>query len=186
MNQSATLRKLVSKPLPAAALYLAITGLLMFVVVSSLGDLLSQRADVAASAATLEQLEGRRPGAARTQDSIAGAPSGSPFLEGATVTVAGAAMLQRVSAAVTKLGGNVLSSQVDLHGTQAKAGFLSIIANCEIDQPGLQQLLYDLEAGMPFLFVDQLVVEAPPSFASSGEGKLRVQLAVSGQWRGSK
>jgi general secretion pathway protein M len=50
----------------------------------------------------------------------------------------------------------------------------------------LQQLLYDVEAGMPFLFVDQLVVQAPASIAASGDGKLRILLAVSGQWRGAK
>jgi len=186
MSQVATLRKLLTAPLPAAALYLGVTVLLTFVIASSLTDILSKRADVAASAAMLEQFEGRRPAAARAQAPGGAEPSGSPFLEGATVTVAGAALLQRVTAAVTKLGGNVLSSQVDLQGTQSKTGFLTIIASCDIDQPGLQQLLYDIEAGMPFLFVDQLVVQAPGSFAASGEGKLRILLAVSGQWRGAK
>jgi general secretion pathway protein M len=185
MNQVATLRKLLTAPLPAAALYLGVMVLLMFLIVSTLTDILSKRADVAASAAMLEQFEGRRPASVRAQASGAG-PSGSPFLEGATVTVAGAALLQRVTAAVTKLGGNVLSSQVDLQGTQSKTGFLTIIASCDIDQLGLQQLLYDVEAGMPFLFVDQLVVQAPASFAGSGDGKLRILLAVSGQWRGAK
>jgi general secretion pathway protein M len=37
---------------------------------------------------------------------------------------------------------------------------------------------------MPFLFVDQLSVQA--TSASSGEGKLRVLLAVSGQWKVGK
>jgi general secretion pathway protein M len=160
--------------------------LLLFLVASSLSDIFSKRADVAASATMLEQFEGRRPAAVRAQAPDGAGPAGSPFLEGATVTVAGAALLQRVTAAVTKLGGNVLSSQVDLQGTQSKAGFLTIIASCDIDQPGLQQLLYDVEAGMPFLFVDQLVVQAPASFAASGDGKLRILLAVSGQWRGAK
>jgi len=95
-------------------------------------------------------------------------------------------LLQRVSAAVTKLGGNVLSSQVELQGSQSKAGFLSIIASCEIDQPGLQRLLYDIEAGMPYLFIDQLVLQSPPNFAASGEGRLRVLLTVSGQWQNPK
>jgi general secretion pathway protein M len=185
MNQVATLRKLLTAPLPAAALYLGVMVLLMFLIVSTLTDILSKRADVAASAAMLEQFEGRRPASVRGQAPGTG-PSGSPFLEGATVTVAGAALLQRVTAAVTKLGGNVLSSQVDLQGTQSKTGFLTIIASCDIDQSGLQQLLYDVEAGMPFLFVDQLVVQAPASFAGSGDGKLRILLAVSGQWRGAK
>jgi general secretion pathway protein M len=47
-------------------------------------------------------------------------------------------------------------------------------------------LLYDIEAGMPFLFIDQLVVQAPGTFATSGEGKLRILLGVSGQWQGAK
>jgi general secretion pathway protein M len=185
MNQAASLRQWLTAPLPAAALYLGVMILLLFVIGGSLSDVLSLRADVTSSAAMLEQLEGRS-AAIRGQVGGIAPPSGSPFLEGATVTVAGAALLQRVSAAVTKLGGNVLSSQVDLQGTQSKNGFLSIIASCEIDQPGLQQLLYNLEAGMPFLFVDQLVVQSPASFAASGEGKLRILLAVSGQWRGGK
>jgi general secretion pathway protein M len=113
-------------------------------------------------------------------------PAGSAFLEGATVTIAGAALIQRVAGAVTKFGGNVLSTQVELKGTQSKAGFLSILASCEIDHVGLQQLLYDLEAGMPFLFIDQLIVQAPSTLSSSGSGKLRILLAVSGQWQEAK
>src|ERR1700724_2336058 len=101
--------------------------LLVFVIVGSLTDILSKRADVAASAAMLEQFEGRRPASVRAQ-APCGGPSGSPFLEGATVTVAGAALLQRVTAAVTKLGGNVLSSQVDLQSTQSKSVFVTTIA----------------------------------------------------------
>jgi general secretion pathway protein M len=186
MNQVATLRRLLTSPLPAVTLYLGVMILLLFVIGSSLTDILDKRADVAASAVMLEQFEGRRPVAIRGLAAGVTAPSGSPFLEGATVTVAGAALLQRVSAAVIKLGGNVLSSQVELQGSQSKTGFLTIIASCDISQPGLQQLLYDLEAGMPFLLVDQLVVQAPASFAASGEGKLRVLLTVSGQWEGAK
>ena len=189
MNQTASLKRILAAPLPGATLYLALLILFLFVVVGSLADIVGRRADIAASGAMLEQFEGRRPAAVRGQ--AAGiAPLGSPFLQGQTVTVAGANLLQRVTSAVTRLGGKVLSSQVDLQapqqGTQSKAGFLGVIASCEIDQPGLQQLLYDLEAGMPFLFVDQLVVEAPVSVAESGAGKLRVLLTVSGQWQGNK
>ena len=186
MNQVATLRNFLNQPPAAAAGFAAVMALLLFTIISSLSDVLSQRAQVIASTAMLEQLEGRRPATARSETGGIAAPDGSPFLEGATVTVAGAALLQRVTAAVTKRGGSVLSSQEDLQGTQAKAGFLSVIASCEIDQPGLQQLLYDLEAGMPFLFIDQLVVQAPSNFGTSTEGKLRVLLTVSGQWKGDK
>ena len=186
MNQNPTLRRLLATPIFAAGSYLCVMILLLFVIASSFTDVLSQRAGVLNQRAMLEQFEGRKPGAGRGQGAGIAGPVGSPFLEGATVTLAGAALLQRVTAVVTKLGGNVLSSQVDLQGTQAKTGFLTIIASCDIDQPGLQQLLYDLEAGQPFLFVDQLSVQAPATFASSGEGKLRVLLSVSGQWQGAK
>jgi general secretion pathway protein M len=186
MSQTATLRRLLTTPLPAAALYLGAMILLLFVIGSSLTEVLSQRADVAASAAMLEQLEGRGPTAARGQVAGVAGPSGSPLLEGATVTVAGAALLQHVTAAVTRFGGNVLSSQVDLQGTRSKSGFLTVIVSCDIDQPSLQQLLYDVESGMPFLFVDQLVVQIPASLAESRDGKLRILFAVSGQWQGAK
>ena len=187
MNQNRTLRRLLAAPIFAAASYICLMILLLFVSVSSFADLISQRKQVAGLRTMLEQFEGRKkPVVGHGQASAVAAHAGSPFLEGATVTVAGAALLQRVTAAATRLGGNVLSSQIELQGTQAKSGFLTIIASCDIEQSGLQQLLYDLEAGQPFLFVDQLSVQAPASFASSGEGKLRVLLSVSGQWQGAK
>ena len=187
MNQNPTLRRLLATPIFAAASYICVMILLLFVTVSSFADLMSQRRQVAGLRTMLEQFEARKKSAAGDgQAPGVAAHAGSPFLEGATVTVAGAALLQRVTAAATRLGGNVLSSQVELQGTQAKTGFLTIIASCDIEQSGLQQLLYDLEAGQPFLFVDQLSVQAPASFASSGEGKLRVLLSVSGQWQGAK
>jgi general secretion pathway protein M len=186
MNQKLTLRRLLAAPIFAAGSYLGLMLLLLFAIGSSFADVLSQRAEVSNLHTILAQLKGRKPVVPLGQlEDIAG-PAGSPFLEGATITVAGAALLQRVTAEVTKLRGNVLSSQVDLQGIQAKSGFLSIVASFDIDQLGLQQLLYDLEAGQPFLFVEQLSVQVPASLGSSGEGKLRVLLSVSGQWRGAK
>ena len=185
MNLSAPLRKsFVASPIVAALTYASLVCVLVVIVISSIVDILDQRAAVASAAAMLDQLEGRSTAASGRRPADVLMPSGSAFLEGATVTVAGAALLQRVAGAVTKLGGNVLSSQLDLQGTQSKAGFVSMVASCEIEQPALQPLIYDLEAGMPFLFIDQLAVQAPTT--SSGEGKLRILLAVSGQWQGVK
>ena len=41
---------------------------------------------------------------------------------------------------------------------------------------------------MPFLFVDQLDVQAPQttSLNETGSGRIRVVLGVSGQWQGGK
>lgn len=170
-------------PKGAAVVYAMLVGVFIFAVWDAIADIHERRAAVATASDLLEHLQGRRSVAAGSLDSV---PTGSPFLEGPTVTVAGAALMQRVAGAVTKVGGNILSSQVELQGTQSKAGLIGVIASCEVDQPALQQLLYDLEAGMPYLFVEQLVVQAPVASAGGQEGRMRVLLAVYGQWQGGQ
>ncbi|WP_407147109.1 type II secretion system protein GspM [Bradyrhizobium sp. ORS 86] len=182
--QSTPFRLVTSSPLLAAVAYVGLVIVLLFTVVMSISDLIDQRSEVAAAATMLEQLGGHR--AAAKPNAEGAMPAGSPYLEGATVTIAGATLLQRVANAVTKFGGNVLSTQLDVQSSSSKPGFLSMIASCEIEQPQLQELLYDIEAGMPFLFVDQLVVQTPTTSSVSQPGKLRVLLGVSGQWRGAK
>jgi general secretion pathway protein M len=172
-------------PLLALASYAAVVIVLIALAWSGVSDILERRQAIAASADLLAQLEGRKarvalPGSAETQ-----IPTGSPFLEGQTLTVAGAALLQRVADAVTKVGGNVLSSQVDVQGVQAKDGFVNVLASCELDYAALQKLLYDLEAGMPFLFIEQVVAQTPQT-GSAETGRMRLLLSVAGRWGGDK
>ena len=116
-------------------------------------------------------------------DSANSAVNGPPFLTGKTITIAGAALQERVEAAVKNAGGNVLSSQIDLQGPHAAEGFVGLTESLEIDQAALQSLLYDLEAGMPFLFVEKLAIQAPQAFGEAEGTPMRVLIAVSGQWR---
>jgi general secretion pathway protein M len=159
------------------AIALAVTG----TAVSAIGE---QRASVQAAEAMLARLEGRSASRADEGSPLGGAPAGSPFLEGQTLNVAGAALLQRVTSAVHRVGGNVVSSQVDLDSDRAKDGWVGLIVSCEIEQASLQPLLYDVEAGMPFLFIDQLVVQTPT--AGVNGGRMRVLMGVSGQWWSGK
>ena len=148
----------------------------------TINDIVERNAAVAAAQERLAQMEGRRrpnPAADAADTQVAG----SPFLEGQTITVAGAALQQRIGTAVAKVGGSVLSSQIGLDGPSAKAGFVSLTANLEILQPALQSLLYDLEAGMPYLFVDTLAVQAPQAFGEAEGARMRVTIGVSGQWQ---
>ena len=174
-------------PAGATILYAGVVMVFCITAWTTVAEIFQRREAVAATAATLSQLEGRTPAAPRGRgkdaDTVA---AGSPLLDGATVTVGGANLLQRVAASITRLGGNILYTQVDLEGPQAKDGFVSVTVNCELEQPKLQQLLYDLEAGMPFLFVDQLVAQGPAAPAVTLEGKLRIVISVSGQWQGAK
>jgi len=154
----------------------------------ALASLAGDYAEYAAAADLLGRLEGRKPSLGPS--GLASGPPGSPFLEGRTVTVAVAALQQRVVSAVKEAGGNVVSSQVDLQGSQAKQGYVSLSANCEVGQGALQRLLYDLESGMPFLFIDQLVVQMPQLGSGAGVGtesaRMRVQIDISGQWQVTK
>ncbi len=161
----------------AAAYCLAVIALLATAAGSAL-DLLGRFDAVDAAQARLAALAGRaasQPTAATTRQ--------SPLLEGRSVTIAGAALQQRVGAAVANAGGALLSSQVDLDGPQAKDGFVELTVDVEIAQPALQDLLYDIEAGMPYLFIEKLAIQAPQATGAAENGKMRVTTTIAGQWR---
>src|SRR5262249_54256613 len=95
-DQPNRIQRLISSfPRSAAAAYVVAVLLLGAGAWSAIADILDRRADVAASQAILDRLEGRNV-SSRT-GGIAAAMSGSPLLEGPTVTVAGATLLQRVT-----------------------------------------------------------------------------------------
>jgi general secretion pathway protein M len=166
----------------AVAIYLALLGAAIASIWIGLSTLSERRATILAAENLLAELEGRSSLASRTPLAIA--PTERPFLEGPTVTVAGAALLQRVGGAISRAGGSVLSSQVDLQRADSKDGWVGLTVSCDIEQGSLQKLLYDLEAGVPFLFIDQLVVQAPVTGVD--QNRMRVLLTVSGQWWSGK
>jgi general secretion pathway protein M len=174
-----------ASPPVAALAYAGLIVMLTASVVLSVKDVLDRRGAVDAVRDTVSHLAGRGPVAAGAVTGD-GTPTGSYFLEGSTVTVAGAALLQHVIAVVTRFGGNVVSSQVDLQGPQARDGFLAATVNCDMEQPSLQQVVYEIESGMPFLFVEQLDVQAAGGPVGPAGGRLRVQLSVAGQWKGAR
>jgi len=174
-------------PVGAAILYVAVVAGLGVTAWTTAAGIQQRQDEVADTQATLSQLEGRsQPAARRGPKEAEPAMAGSPLLEGATMTVGGANLLQRVASAVTKVGGAILYTQVDLEGPRSKDGFVGVTVNCEVAQPALQQVLYDLEAGMPFLFIDQLVAQGPAVPGATPEGKLRILISVSGQWQAPK
>ena len=183
---NAIVRLMTRSRLVAVVLYVAVVGALLATAGVAIVNIFDHQRALAQTADLLDQLQGRK--ARGSTSPLAAEHPGSPFLEGPTVTVAGATLLQRVAGAVGNVGGTIQSSQVDVSGTQARDGFVGLLVSCEMDQPALQRLLYDLEAGMPFLFVDQLDVQVPQTTAlnESGTGKIRVVLGVSGRWQGSK
>lgn len=169
----------------AVAAYVALIAIGLVLTWTAVSSVVDARASLSAAQTMLAELEGRsrlRP----HQDGgpLRGAPAGSPFLEGRTLNVAAASLLQRVGAVVHQAGGNVVSSQVDLDSARSKNGWIGLTVSCNVQQASLQPLLYDLEAGMPFLFIDQLVVQAPTPGVNGSQ--MRLLLGVSGQWWSGK
>lgn len=188
MSDQTVMQQLTQSRLVAVVALPALMLLSIAIIWMSLSDLVDRRQALNETAHMLDQIKMRSGAWARNTSAVQ--PQGSPFLEGPTVTVAGASLLQRVVSAMTQAGGTIQSSQVNLQGERPKDGFISLLVSGEIQQESLQKLLYDLEAGMPFLFIDQLDVQMPQAAAaasaSTSSDKLRVMLGVAARWQGEK
>jgi general secretion pathway protein M len=186
MSTQLTIGRIMRHPFVAVFCYVGVVSALMVTTLVALADIHDRQSALSRMRAMLDQMEGRTTLPGGGAKAPAGpVPKGSPFLEGPTMTVAGAAILQRVAGTVQKFGGNILSSQVGLEGPQSKNGMVSVSVSAELGEPQLQQVLYDIETGMPFLFVEQLVVQSPRT-GTDDSARLRVLLGVSGQWQGAK
>ena len=153
----------------AAIAYLLVVTALLATAAGSALDLLRRFGAVDTAQARLAALNGRA-----ASPPTGAATKQSPLLEGQSVTIAGAALQQRVGAAVANVGGALLSSQVDLEGPQAKDGFVELTVDVEVAQLTLQALLYDIEAGMPYFFIEKLAIQAPQAAGKAENSKMRV------------
>jgi len=112
-------------------------------------------------------------------------PSASRFFEARTITLAGAAVQQRLESAVSAARGRLASSKVEV-GPRGDERRLGLTAELTIAQPDLQALLFDLETGRPYLFVDSIEARAPEAGEGADREAMRVSMTVSGQWGGPK
>jgi general secretion pathway protein M len=170
----------------AVVAYVGVVIGLLAISLLLIADLREKAGEVAAAQMRLDQLSERSRSSLSASIASNAGVSGSPFLDGQTITIAGAALQQRVEAAVAKAGGALMSSQVQLDGPDAKNGFVGLTASMEVSQPTVQTILYDIEAGMPYLFVDMLSIQSPEVFGEPESGRMRMTIGVAGQWRSSE
>jgi general secretion pathway protein M len=183
ITPSALDRYVTRYPAIPVLIYIALVLSLLLTSFLLLIDTVDRYRAVERASEVLARLERRAP-VAQIEPSWDSAPPGSPFLAGETVTVASAALLERLTAAVARAGGTVASFAVEPQSADSKDGYVKVIANCEIDPEALQGLLYDLEAGMPFLFVEQLAAQAPqPNHIG---GRMHLLVGASGMWLEAK
>jgi general secretion pathway protein M len=167
----------------AVVVYVGVVIALLAISLFLVADLRDKAAELAAAQMWLDKLSERsQPSSSASIGSNAGV-NGSAFLDGQTITIAGASLQQRVEGAVAKANGALMSSQVELEGPDAKNGFVGLTASIEVTQAAVQTILYDIEAGMPYLFVDKLSIQSPEVFGEPESGRTRMTIGVVGQWR---
>ena len=163
----------------AAALgALALVGAAAAGAASEAFSLSAQRAEAAALG---EQVAALRAREKRIAPQAAQAKLVGPTFVAKTITLAGAALQERVEAAAAAAKGRLVSSKVDV-ATHAAEGQVAISAELTLPEPAVQALLFDLETGRPYVFVDGFEARAP-----EGEGEnLHVSLNLSGRWSAEK
>lgn len=179
--------KAISPPLRqtlATTAYVVLVACFLCGSVWLIADLMGKSDQLAEASSRLDQLSRRSPRPLSPTSNDAAALS--LFLAGRTQTIAAAALEQRIKDAVEKSGGALTSSQVEADNPSAKDGFVRLTASVEVDQPGIQSTLYDIEAGTPYLFVDKLSIQSPEDLGDAQSGRFRMTIAVVGQWRRSE
>lgn len=111
-----------------------------------------------------------------------------PFLEGQTLALAANTLQQRIAGLVEEIGGKLSTIGVEPPSDEPEARSRVIVqATADMDVDALQTLLFRLESGAPFIFVESLnVSRIPPEESGSGENdpqKLHVDLRVAGYQR---
>ena len=153
------------------------------VVISLAGTIrqYKQRSDIVVM---LDKLEARARSHSSSPGDVPISDRNALFVGGASETIASAELLQRVTGAIAKANGTILSSEAGDQSARRKNGVLKASAIFEINQVDLQRVLFDLEAGLPFLIIDRLNIDAQEP--SGPNVRLRVVMEISGSWRGQQ
>lgn len=89
--------------------------------------------------------------------------AGGDFLRGDNEAIIGAALQDQIKQFVEAARGELSSTQVLPGRDEGQFRRISVRAQMGTDAAGLQRLIYDIEAHVPYLFVDNLRIRAPIS-----------------------
>jgi general secretion pathway protein M len=107
------------------------------------------------------------------------------YLPASSEPIAGAALQQRLVAAVETVGGRVIETQsveeVETDGEQD----VRLRITLDVTNEGLRSLMHDLETGLPLIALESVAVRQLPTPANetSDDPMLRVDLGVRGYWK---
>jgi general secretion pathway protein M len=156
----------------------AVVALALVGAASTALSLRDARAEVAALGEQDAALQSRE---SRLTPRLGRDAAATPFFEARTVTQAGAALQTHLEAAVAAAHGRLISSKVEVAPRDDERR-LDLSAELTIAEPDMQALLFDLETGRPYLFVDSIEARATEPIGDNVGGAMHVALSVSGQW----
>jgi general secretion pathway protein M len=113
--------------------------------------------------------------------------TGAGYLDGQNETLVAAALQERLKGAVTQTGGRLNSTQVLASSEKGQTRRVTVRGQMQMSIGTLQRVLYTLESGSPYLFVDNLdvrpMVGAPGPETQGGDALLDVHFDVYGYMR---
>ena len=101
-----------------------------------------------------------------------------------TTTLAAAALQERVKRVIEQSGGRLTSTQVLSPEPREGLRQVAINVRMSVDTPTLQQIFYELEADLPLLFVEELMIIARRARGTRSDNRNRSSLDVRFQLSG--
>jgi len=172
------------------AIAVAALALFLLACAGSVALTLAIRSDASAELSerqsVLDRLEARAGarGESGRQEKAAAAPP-QAFLDAATPGLA-AADLEAYVARLADRNAALVSFGTQASAGEEAAGIVRIEASLDISLLALQGLLYQLESGTPYVFVDSMTVRAPSTAVAAAAAEnqpLRVTLNLHALWR---
>jgi general secretion pathway protein M len=171
-----------------ALLALGALGALLFVCANAVGFSWQARSDAASEfdvrSAQLSQLEAHAANRNKARLSGAAAPS-TAFLAAPTQGLAGAQLQAYLQHVADTHHATLISSGMEATKHEDQPDSIRLQATLDADLQSLQALLYQLESGTPYVFVDSLNIQIPGTNAQRAveDPLLRVTLGLRAVWR---
>jgi general secretion pathway protein M len=166
------------------ALFCGVPLLFFILIATNLKDTADARALEDRQRAQLSQIVARL--ASHPRRVLTLAEKASLYLDAKTVSLARAELQARTGKIVTAAGGRLSEAQFTGTSDQEANGTLAIQLALSIENKGLRDLLYDLEAGLPLMTVASLNVRKQTAEGADGGadgGPLQVEVTVHGYFK---
>lgn len=140
--------------------------------------------DIDKRLARYERLSAARPALERKLEAVRAMGSRKYFLKASAASLSAAEIQERVRQFVEGSGGRMISVQVGQPRSEGRFRQVAVTLQLNANVAALRRILYAMETGEPYVFIDSLMVRAqvPPGFkAPPGvEPEMFIQLEISG------